>query len=346
MKCCEKEKKCECESDSGVKSLSTELSFQDHFDYFLFRFGYNRYNRRVKPGVYKIGNPDKNSPLLASCNFQISLNVLKASLKGISAWILVIDTKGINVWCAAGKGTFGTTELVKRLKEFKVNELVDHKTLILPQLGAPGTSAHIIKAETGFKVKYGPVRAKDIPAYLQNGNKADLNMRKVEFRFWDRLELVPFELVLGGTSILKGLVLMLLISLFSIKPLTFSLNVNLLIFLGVSYIMGVFSGAAFTPILLPIIPFRSFVLKGFFMGLIVQGLILLFTSNSLSNLQMIGSIILFPILSAYVAFNFTGCSTFTSKSGVKKELDLYLKPIKFFAIFGLIILTLSSVGLI
>jgi hypothetical protein len=82
---------------------------------------------------------------------------------------LILDTKGINVWCAAGKGTFGTDELVGRILKTGLSEIVSHRKLVLPQLGAPGVSAHEVTKQTGFSVVYGPVRAKDIKAFLDSG---------------------------------------------------------------------------------------------------------------------------------------------------------------------------------
>ncbi len=74
---------------------------------------------------------------------------------------------GVNVWCAAGEGTFGTDELVRRIEACQLNEVVSQRQLILPQLGAPGIAAHEVRKRSGFKVEYGPVRAADLPEYLK-----------------------------------------------------------------------------------------------------------------------------------------------------------------------------------
>jgi CO dehydrogenase/acetyl-CoA synthase gamma subunit (corrinoid Fe-S protein) len=84
---------------------------------------------------------------------------LRSTLSGLDAWVIVLDTKGINVWCAAGKGTFGTTELINRIKKVRLSEIVSHRTIILPQLGAPGVAAHEVQKKYRFKSVYGPVRA-------------------------------------------------------------------------------------------------------------------------------------------------------------------------------------------
>ena len=94
------------------------------------RWGIGRNHYQVTPGLYASGTPDADSPLLVSANYKLSFDCLRAALNGESAWLLVIDTKGINVWCAAGKGTFGTDEIVHRCQATRVSELVSHRQLI------------------------------------------------------------------------------------------------------------------------------------------------------------------------------------------------------------------------
>jgi CO dehydrogenase/acetyl-CoA synthase gamma subunit (corrinoid Fe-S protein) len=119
-----------------------------------------RNNYTVNPGLYAVGAPDKSSDVLVSANYKLSFDALRKALKGLNVWVLVLDTKGINVWCAAGKGTFGTAELVRLISAAKLDSLVDHRKIIVPQLGAPGISAHEVKKASGFKVCYGPVGPK------------------------------------------------------------------------------------------------------------------------------------------------------------------------------------------
>ena len=70
----------------------------------------------VEPGLYAVGKPDERSPVLVTANYKLSFDKLRNELTGRNVWILVLDTKGINVWCSAGKGTFGTMELVGRIE--------------------------------------------------------------------------------------------------------------------------------------------------------------------------------------------------------------------------------------
>src|SRR5512142_76864 len=149
-------------SDLNIPQVSTRLKPSDFLGSVMVRWGINRNRYRVDPGLYEVGSPGPDSDVFVTANYKLSFDNLRKNLSGINGWILVLDTKGINVWCAAGKGTFGTRELVNRIGLVSLEKIVNHKRLILPQLGATGVAAHKVKEETGFNVHYGPVRASDI----------------------------------------------------------------------------------------------------------------------------------------------------------------------------------------
>ena len=153
-----------------------------------------RMNYTVPPGLYAVGGPTAESDVFVTANYKLSFDILRRELKDMDAWILVLDTKSINVWCAAGKGTFGTDELIQRISATSLDKVVSHRGLILPQLGAVGVHASEVKAKTGFWVAFGPVRAKDIPAYVAAGYKKTVEMRTVKFPVLDRLILTPMEI--------------------------------------------------------------------------------------------------------------------------------------------------------
>ena len=94
---------------------SPAITFADRWDHFLARWGVNRMGHVVQPGLYKLGLAIPEIPVFASANYTLSFDALRSALAGIDAYILVLDTRGINIWCAAGKGTFGTDELVRRI---------------------------------------------------------------------------------------------------------------------------------------------------------------------------------------------------------------------------------------
>src|SRR5512147_120791 len=178
----------------AIQPTLSELTFANHWEYFLARWAVNRGGHRVVPGLYALGNPTPDAPVFVTANYTLSFDALRSALGGLDSYLLVLDTKGINVWCAAGKGTFGTDELVRRIEATRLHEVVNHRVLILPQLGAPGVAAHEVKQRAHFKVEYGPVRAEDLPEYLKT-RKATPEMRQVRFDIKDRIALIPVEFV-------------------------------------------------------------------------------------------------------------------------------------------------------
>lgn len=86
---------------TNIQNISTTLTFRDRFGFVRMRLGIGRASYKIEPGIYAVGNPDSMSPVLVSSNYKMSFDVLRRELFGIDAWILVIDTRGINVWCAA-----------------------------------------------------------------------------------------------------------------------------------------------------------------------------------------------------------------------------------------------------
>ena len=164
---------------------------------FAVRLGIGRARYRVEPGLYAIGSPGPKDPVLVSANYKLSFDALRQALRSLSAWILAIDTRGINVWCAAGKGSFSAGEIARAAARTGLASIVEHRVLILPQLAAPGVAAHAVSALTGFRVVYGPVRAADIPAFIAAGKVKTEAMSRVRFTLADRLVLAPVEAVHG-----------------------------------------------------------------------------------------------------------------------------------------------------
>jgi hypothetical protein len=295
--------------------ITSRLTVADWWDHFLARLGVKRGEHRVEPGLYVLGNPTPDSPVFASANYTLSFDALRSALDGIDGYILVLDTKGINVWCAAGKGTFGTDEIVNRVFETRLKEVVNHRKLILPQLGAPGVAAHEVKKRTGFWVEYGPVRAADIPEYLKT-HQATPEMRRVHFTLRNRILLIPVELVHVLLPMLAAAIVMY--------------------FLGgwvssLAAIATVVAGTVLFPILLPWLPTHNFSTKGFILGALTAlpfVLSVFLRHPDWSVWRQVGQalefLLVMPAVTAFIALNFTGSTTFTSRSGVKREMFAYI----------------------
>ena len=333
--CCCSKNSC-CDSAGDVPVVSTSLSFKDLFGAWKARWNINRMNYKVEPGLYAVEKPDSNSPVLVSANYKMTFDVLRSNLSGLSCWLLILDTNGINVWCAAGKGTFGTCELVNRIEETELSDVVTHRKLILPQLSASGVSAHETAERSGFSVTYGPVRASDIKEYISSGCKATKEMRTVKFSFWDRLAVTPIEIIAAAKKSLTIFGVLFLLNLFAARPFG--------MFDFVAYVGAILMGALFTPVLLPFLPGKAFSLKGLALGLCWAVLVLCFSGWFTAQywLLAMGYLLWLPTVTAYLALNFTGCSTFTSPSGVLKEMKIALPLIICSYIAGAVLIVLKS----
>ena len=309
------------------------MTLSDRWGGWKMRLGIGRSRYRVEPGLHAFGTPDSRSPVLVTANYKLTFDSLRKELSGLDVWILVLDTHGINVWCAAGKGTFGTAELVRGIESSGLRGRITHHTLILPQLGAPGVAGHEVKKLTGFQVVYGPVRARDISRFLADGMKATPEMRRVSFGLKDRLALVPAEL--GGIA--KYVFLFLAVSVaWHLARGTFAFRT--VASLNVMLIGAVLTGTLFVPALLPWIPFRSFALKGWLLGAVwtvAAGMI-----YGVGAANFAGILLLLPAISAFLALNFTGATAFTSQTGVNKEIRLFARPIAVSAILGIVLMVL------
>lgn len=303
-----------------ILRMTTALTAADHLGHWQMRWGLGRMRYRVAPGLYAIGAPDPDSPVLVTANYKLTVDLLRCELAGLSAWLLVLDTRGINVWCAAGKGTFGTAEVIGRVQASRLDEVVRHRTLILPQLGAPGVAAHEVSKGCGFRVVYGPVRAADLPAFLAAGMQATPAMRRVTFTIGERLVLTPVELVSMFKSIGWGVLLLLLLG--GIGPEVFSMEAAVTrggtaIAAGLA---GILTGAVLVPVLLPWLPGRMFAVKGAIGGLSIALAGTLLFGSRLGTLNSAALLLALPAVAAWCAMSFTGSTTFTSPSGVEREM--------------------------
>jgi hypothetical protein len=327
------------ETPAGIiPVVATKLSRADRRGAILARLSINRMGYSIRPGLFAVGKPAPWSPVFVTANYKLSFDHLRRALDGRDGWILVLDTRGINVWCAAGKGTFGTEELIGRLETTGLARVVSHRTLILPQLGAPGVAAHEVAKRKKFRVVYGPIRAEDLGAFLEAGSKATPEMRRYRFRFKDRIILTPVEIVMVFTNKYFLAVLALwVLGMAGVKFLAF----NLPVVLG-----AVFIGTVLVPALLPWIPVRRFSLKGWLLGFLWTAgfLVLRGTPVTAAGWSLAAAyLLILPALSAFIAMNFTGSSPITSLSGVVKEMKAAVPAMLLSVGLGLAAFVVSAV---
>lgn len=324
---------------SGTRSValvSTRLTLRDRFGNLGVRLGARRNRHRVTAGLYAVGAPNPASPVLVTSNYKLTFDSLRKELAGIDAWILVLDTRGVNVWCAAGKGTFGTSELVAKVSGTRLGEVVEHRELILPQLGAPGVAAREVRLRTGFRVLWGPVLAADIRAYLSAGKRKTAGMSVVRFGLRDRLTLAPIELVHSWPVALAALALGLLLAApWGAGWMDQALAATVLL-----------EGALLLatlgfPALLFVLPFRAFAPKGAVLGAVwgcIASLALGLPWGLGTGLTLVST-----AGTAWIGLNFTGSTTYTSPTGALLEVERSLWPCIATLALGLGISVLSRI---
>jgi len=322
---------CEAAPGGTPIAVSARLVLKDCLGALKVRLGWGRNNYRVRPGLYALGRPDPESPVLASANYKLTFDTLRKNLSGLDAWLLILDTQGVNVWCAAGKGTFGTRELIRQVIKTRLAEKVTHRRLFLPQLGAPGVRSPEVLRLTGFTVSFGPVRAKDIKAFLAARGQATRDMRRVNFTLWDRLILAPVEFTRAARPAVFAFGVMFILNLVAARPFG---RPDFILLTGT-----ILTGTVLTPALLPWVPGPAFSWKGGVLGLIwaLAGLAAVGWFTPDFGLLSVGYILLLPALSAWLALNFTGSSTCTSPSGVLKEMRIALPLILSAAVLGAVL---------
>ncbi len=205
---------------------------------------------------------------------------------------------------------------------------MSHRKLILPQLAAPGVAAHLVKKLSGFTVIYGPIEARDLPAFLAGGMKATPGMRRKTFTLRERFVLIPVEFVIAMKKAIIIMPILVLASGFLATGKFLDERVGLRLVLGAGLVYRNLAGTVLTPLLLPWLPGRAFAVKGFGIGLLAAlgwaALRFRTWDTWTGRFETVAWLLIIPAVAAYLAMNFTGASTYTSLSGVKKEIRLAL----------------------
>jgi ferredoxin len=158
-------------------------------------------------GLVEIGEPDENSPVLVTCNFRLTVERVRRALRNVDAHLLIANSRGINVWCAATGGRLTNYDVISVLKTSGIAERVRHRRVVLPQLAATGVEARVIEEKSGWQVIWGPVYVKDLPEFLKGGQAKSREMRVVAFPWRQRLEIsaawaFPISLAAGVVTAL------------------------------------------------------------------------------------------------------------------------------------------------
>ena len=144
---------------------------------------------RTTTGLFSVGSPTRKSPVLVTGNFTLTVRRLRDALRGRDLWLLVADSKGINIWCAASGGHFTHHSIIAAIRTTGLGDRVDHREIILPQLCATGVERRRVTETTGFSTRWGPARLEDLPAFLDRGARVHKQDRFMRFPLWERLEM-------------------------------------------------------------------------------------------------------------------------------------------------------------
>lgn len=305
----------------------------------LVRLGIGRDSYRISPGLYSLGSPDESSPVLVSCNFKLTFDILRRQLAGRSCWLLLVETYGINVWCAAGKQSFNTNEVAQRVKSSGLDRLVSHRTLILPQLAGPAVAGHKLQKLCGFTGVFGPVHISELGRFLDSGMRADRDMRKVDFPLGQRLLVALVEIHGARKFLLWSFLACMLLAL--IGPGGFSFSGVLQSGLGAfsTVFTGFLTGVFVVPALLPRIRLRAFAAKGLVAGAVTGTVLAVLLAGTL--IQALAIIAACSAFASWFGMNYTGSTPFTSLSGVDREMRLYM-PLQGALLFSAVILWLLA----
>ncbi|MFW9920031.1 MAG: methyltransferase domain-containing protein, partial [Candidatus Thorarchaeota archaeon] len=240
----------------------------------------------VQPGLFKIGNPSPDSPVIVTANYELTYyTVMRALAKdNIEAWVLVCDTDGINVWCAARGIHFNSDDVIHMIRMTELQRIVNHRELILPQLAAAGMDTTEIRERTGFRVKYGPVRIQDLSKWmnLEKPRPKPREMASVTFNLKERLEMTvahvpflfaailwkPFAALVVGLLGINAFLFFLLPAIFSLLLPT-SLSVSLLV---LQFLLSLLGNALVLGLIFPVLPSKdnSFIRRGIGFALITM----------------------------------------------------------------------------
>jgi hypothetical protein len=312
------------------------------------RWDIGRDDYRVDPGLYALGDPSPESPVLVTSNYKLTFDVVRRDA-GIDAWILVLDTRGINVWCAGGKGRFSHDEIARRVASSGLDAVVRHRELIVPVLGANGVAAWKVRALTGYRVVWGPARVADLGRFMAEGRRLTPELRTPPFALADRAQLVPVELTYALRQAVVAVPM--LVALSAAWPLTAlftgggfdgALWLVAALVLVSGWAAGIAIGTVLTPLALPLVPLRRFAGKGALLAALAAtpvvalaavaaatGFATTADGRALAAAALTAGAALAPALVAvavasWYAMNFTGTSTYTSPSGVEAEMRRWI----------------------
>ncbi len=122
----------------------------------------------VTEGIYEIGNPDENSPVMLTTNFALTYFIVSGEIEGckVPSWLLIKDAEGLSVMTAWAAGKFSGDDVGVFVKKCGIMDKVKHKKLIIPGYAA-AIAGDVEEELPGWTITVGPREAAHIPAFLK-----------------------------------------------------------------------------------------------------------------------------------------------------------------------------------
>jgi acetyl-CoA decarbonylase/synthase complex subunit gamma len=123
----------------------------------------------VTEGIYEIGNPDENSPILVTTNFALTYFIVSGEIEGskVPTWLLIKDSEGLSVLTAWAAGKFAGDDVGMFVKKSGIMDKVKHQELVIPGYAA-AIVGDIEEELPGWTITVGPREAAHIPAFLKS----------------------------------------------------------------------------------------------------------------------------------------------------------------------------------
>ena len=227
------------EKDNTYKNKETSCHFIPENDISVLKTIWDYVGRwfpnPVQPGLRIIGNPDKDSPVVVTSNFHLTVRLVEKSLANDNCYLLVVPASGINVWCASCGGEMNTHSIIRIIKTSRITDMVNNHKVILPEFCAPGVDRDLLFDKTGWKSVFGPAYAESLPDFFKNESKTPKQIHS-EFNLKFR-----FEMLFSMNVLLWALASIIIFFINSSCVLYFSYIfwiIGLILYIGFPYIPG------------------------------------------------------------------------------------------------------------
>jgi ubiquinone/menaquinone biosynthesis C-methylase UbiE len=288
----------------------------------------------IEPGIYISGTPGPKDPIIVTANYDYTYIRVMNDLKKTNAFVLCVDSRGINVWCAARGDDFGNKQLMEAVDATGIQHITKTKRLFLPQLCAGGVSAPKLPMKTPkfpFDIMYGPVWSKDLPEYLDTKPvRKPIKMKSAEFT-------LPHRILAGTTHTAFLFRKIFLIPLLAFLGILLIAKQTSVIWVVLNYVMSIILTNLLIAGAIPLTNFtRKFIKKATVLGMgnmIFLGIISYLIHSSW--IFTLFNLLMYFWLGFFTTMSFSGYTFATSPREIGEEYPKFQKINKLLLIFAI-----------